>query len=221
FVSTSRSDPLTASVSVISDSTNTVVATVNVGRNPYGYHYGLAYDSGKGEVFVATSASNTVSVISDSTNAVVAIVNVVGEAPGGMAYDSGKGEVFVANTASGTLIGTVSVISDSTNTVVATVNVGTYPNSVAYDSGKGEVFVANPFTYAVYVISDGAPSTITSSTASSTSTTSTTISSSTSSVQYITTTNALEGGGGIPSVSYQLLGATIITLLLIASYLMV
>ena len=61
-----------ASVSVISDSTNAVVATVTVGINPES----VAYDSGKGEIFVANDGSNTVSVISDSTNAVVATVTV-------------------------------------------------------------------------------------------------------------------------------------------------
>ncbi len=91
-----------------------MVATVTVGIDPEG----VAYDSGKGEIFVANAGSNTVSVISDSTNAAVANVTV-GNRPAGVAYDSGKGEIFVANY----LSNTVSVISDSTNTVVATVTV--------------------------------------------------------------------------------------------------
>ncbi len=59
-------------VSVISDTTNTVVATVVVGANPFG----LAYDSNRGEIFVANYGSGTVSVISDSNNTVVATVKV-------------------------------------------------------------------------------------------------------------------------------------------------
>jgi len=55
-------DYLPNTVSVISDATNTVVATVNVGYGPAG----VVYDSGKGEVFVANSGDNTVSVISDA-----------------------------------------------------------------------------------------------------------------------------------------------------------
>jgi YVTN family beta-propeller protein len=51
------------SVSVISDSTNTVVATVPVGISSGG----VAYDSGKGEIFVTNSGDNTVSVISESS----------------------------------------------------------------------------------------------------------------------------------------------------------
>ena len=79
------------SVSVISDATNAVVATVTVGISCR-----FAYDSGKGEVFVVNSGADTVSVINDVTNTVVATVNVGGN-PQGITYDSAKSEVFVAN----------------------------------------------------------------------------------------------------------------------------
>ncbi len=170
-------------VSVISDVTNIVVATVAVGTNPLG----VAYDSGRGEVFVTDSSSNNVSVISDATNTVVATVTL-GLYPYGVAYDSGKGEVFVTagnsvsviSGATNTVVATVavgggemaydsgrgeiyvsnfisnnvSVISDATNTVVATVAVGSGPQAVAYDSGRGEVFVADTDSNNVSVISD-------------------------------------------------------------------
>ncbi len=77
----------------------------------------LAYDSEKGEMFVASYYANVVSVISDTTNTVVATVGV-GLGPAAVAYDSGRQEVFVANYDSDT----VSVISDGTNRVVATVS---------------------------------------------------------------------------------------------------
>jgi len=70
-----------------------VFATITVGSGPVL----VAYDSGKGEIFVACSNSNSgsfsVSVISDSTNAVVATITF--GVPLSMAYDSGKGKVFV------------------------------------------------------------------------------------------------------------------------------
>jgi YVTN family beta-propeller protein len=134
-------------VSVISDSSNAVVATVNVGVDPYG----LVYDAEKSEVFVTDDGSEAVSVISDKSNAVVATVEVgaqltteqnSGDQPYRIAYDFGKGEVYVANPESNT----VSVISDNNNTVVATVPVGTYPCSVTYDPGKGDIFVINSFS---------------------------------------------------------------------------
>ena len=126
-----------------------VVGSINVGKYPEG----VAYDSGKGEIFVINWDSSSVSVISDSTNTVITNVTVSG--PTGIAYDSGKGEIFVTNGGSWSAYGnTVSVISDSTNTIVATINVGNDPTGLAYDSGKGEIFVSNSGTNTLSVISD-------------------------------------------------------------------
>ena len=74
-------------VSVISDSSNTVIATINVGAGPLG----LVYDSSKSEIFVSNelSSGNDISVISDTDNKVVATVNG-GSAPEGLAYDSSQ-----------------------------------------------------------------------------------------------------------------------------------
>ena len=97
-------------VSVISDSNNKVVATVTLPK--LSQPDAVAYDSGKGAIFVANpgtnSAPGSVSVISDSTYAIIATVKV-GTGPNAMVYDSGEGEVFVVNSVDGT----VSVISDS------------------------------------------------------------------------------------------------------------
>jgi len=133
------------SVSVISDASNSVVATVPVGHFPDR----IAYDSGKGEVFVTNVGDNTVSVISDTSDTVVATV-AVGTYPYGIAYDSGKGEVFVTNYDSNT----TSVINDSNDNVVATIPSRSAPHGIAYDSGKGEVFVTNYDSDTVQVISD-------------------------------------------------------------------
>jgi YVTN family beta-propeller protein len=122
-----------------------VTTTITVGGSPWG----VAYDSGKSEIFLVNSASGTVSVLTDSKNKVVSTINV-GQSPYRDLYDSGQHEVFVANYAANT----VSVISDKSNSVVATVPVGTSPSSFAYDSGKGEMFVANSGSNDVSVISD-------------------------------------------------------------------
>ena len=80
----------TSTVSVISDSNNTAVATIPVGEETLSRAGAIAYDSGKGEIFVTletatgTNPSSLVSVISDSTNAVVANINV-GNDPDGIA----------------------------------------------------------------------------------------------------------------------------------------
>ncbi len=132
-------------VSVISDSADRVVATVDVGRYPGP----MAYDPGRSELFVANWLSNNVSVISNATDQVVATIPV-GTGPNGIVYDSGKGEILVTNF----LSGNVSIISDSNNTVVATIPLNGVPYPPVYDPNKGEVFVPNPGNDTVSVISD-------------------------------------------------------------------
>ena len=66
----------TSTVSVISDSTNAVVATVALPQGSQASN--AAYDSGKGEIFVVDTGNDEVSVISGSTNAVVANISVGG-----------------------------------------------------------------------------------------------------------------------------------------------
>jgi YVTN family beta-propeller protein len=134
-----------ANVSVINDTTDTIIANVTTGGNPNG----VAYDSGKGEIFVANYGTNNVSVISDNNNTVVANINV-GTSPTALTYDGAKGEIFVANYVSSN----VSVIADSNNTVVANLSVGTAPDSMAYDMADGEIFVTNSQSNNVSVISD-------------------------------------------------------------------
>lgn len=146
----------TTNVSVVSDSTLKILANVSVPNNSsftdLYFENGMAYDSGKGEVFVANEYSGTVSVISDTSNTIVATI-AVGSYPMALAYDSGKGEVFLTNDGPSN----VTVLSDTTNSVVATITLGGTFNgiargSLAYDSSKGEVFVASPPN--VSVISD-------------------------------------------------------------------
>ena len=140
--------PTAGTVSVISDSSNNVIATINVGEGPLG----VAYDSAKGEIFVSNEESSTISVISDSNNNVVATANG-GSAPEGLAYDSAKSEIFVANYDSSS----VSVISDKNNALVETVQLSGYsgdPTGLAYDPSKGEIFETSSAGASVFVISD-------------------------------------------------------------------
>ena len=127
-----------------------------MGTNPNG----IAYDSAKGEIFVANWGSNTVSVISDDSDSMVATVpmgtNILGAPhPIGVTYDPAKGEVDVVNSYPDTSgYGSVSVISDSNNTILDSITVGGYPIYTAYDSAKGEIFVTNSEDNFISVISD-------------------------------------------------------------------
>jgi len=147
-------------LSVISDSSNTVVANISLGSLPQTTGFQLAYDSGKGEMFVSVSVNNSVSVVSDATNSVVATVKV-GNAPMGLAYDSAKNEIFAVDY--GPPFNTISVISDTSNRVVANVTIAQVnPESeyAAYDPAKGEVFVTNVAGSGVIVVSDSSNSVV-------------------------------------------------------------
>ena len=101
-------------VSVISDGNNTVVATVNVGSTPQG----VAYDSGKGEVFVVNSNQGTVSIIVQ---------------PNLYAVTFTETGLFSGTSWSVTLSG--STLSSTTNTIAFTEPNGTYPYTVGAVSG--------------------------------------------------------------------------------------
>jgi YVTN family beta-propeller protein len=110
-----------------------VAATIPVGSGPTG----VAYDSGNGNIYVASFLSRSVSVISTATNAVVASVPV-GNASD-ITYDSGNGNLYVSNYWSRN----ISVISGATNKVTGSIFVGGYPYGVRYDSGSGNLYVEN------------------------------------------------------------------------------
>ncbi len=137
-------------ISAISDSNDTLVATISwntPGNSQYNWPtqpVGMAYDSGKGEIFVSDVHDGNVFVFNDSTYANVATIQVETSA-GEMVYDPARGEVFVANSYQ------VSVINDSTNNVVANISVSA--TSLAYDPTLGEVLAYNGS--AISVINDG------------------------------------------------------------------
>jgi YVTN family beta-propeller protein len=134
----------TNNVSVISGSTDHVIATVPVRSQPVG----ITYDPGTGDVYVVNGGSNGVSVISASTNTVVATIPI-GFNPYGPTYDAGNGEIYVANWDSDNVTG----ISGWNNSVVANVPEGDTAIDAAYDSGNGQVYVTNFGSNNVSVIS--------------------------------------------------------------------
>jgi YVTN family beta-propeller protein len=92
-------------VSVISDQTDTVVASIPMPTNTV---Y-LTYDSKQGEIFVNYAGdNNTLSVISDSNDMVIANVTIANSSISSLAYDSSKSEIFASNPFNDT----VSVMSD-------------------------------------------------------------------------------------------------------------
>ena len=131
-------------IQVISDSTNTQVADITALTQYAGAPYNMAYDSGKGEIWVADVTGAY--AISDSNNQVVA--NVTTNAPPSWGtltqavYDPKTGEVFISfSDTTGASTPYIQVISDSSNTVVANLTQATV-TGIVDDSAKSEIFAS-------------------------------------------------------------------------------
>jgi YVTN family beta-propeller protein len=134
-----------STVSVISGSTDSVIATILVGRLPIW----IAYAPPNNKLYVTDIGSNDVYVINGATNKVIKNIPV-GNGPFGIAYNPSNNNVYVANIADGT----VSVINTSTDNVVGTielVNVVSPPPStvdpiaLAYYSANGGAMYVGGF----------------------------------------------------------------------------
>jgi YVTN family beta-propeller protein len=101
-------------VSVIDTTTNTVIATVPVGRDPRG----VAVTPDGTKVYVTNFDDNTVSVIGTVTNTVFATIPV-GEQPTGLAVTPDGSRVYVANSNTTASPWTLSVIDTATKAVSA------------------------------------------------------------------------------------------------------
>jgi YVTN family beta-propeller protein len=130
-------------VTVISDATDTIVTNVTTGAVPLG----LAFDSARDEVYIASFSSSSVEVVSAATGGIVANLTV-GYGPNDVMYDSGRGEIFVANSVSGN----VTVINDTSDTIAATLPVGI--DNLAYDAANDQIFGIGDLGYGVMVIND-------------------------------------------------------------------
>lgn len=146
-------------VSVISDSNNTVLVSIPVGELP---HY-AAYDPRRGEIFVTNLQDGFVSVISDTTHTVIANVSLPKPGFSGgnsdITYDSKTGEIFVLYRG-----GTVNVISDSSLSWVrahdVTLGLGGDCFGIAYNPAKESIFVANAMNNSVFILSTSQTSTV-------------------------------------------------------------
>ncbi len=141
-------------VSVVDNTTNTVVKTITVGSLPTG----VAVSPDGNTVYVTNRASGTVSMIdtnpaSPTYNTVAKTVKV-GSSPTDVAVSPDGNEVYVTNQSSNT----VSVIdTDPTHittyrTVVKTITVGTGPTGVAVSPDSNTVYVTNRTSGTVSVI---------------------------------------------------------------------
>jgi YVTN family beta-propeller protein len=106
-----------STVSVISGSTDSVIASILVGRLPHSIAYVPPHSN---KLYVTNEGSDDVYVINGATNRVIKNIPV-GDRPWGIAYNPSTNNVYVANFANGT----VSVINTSNDTLISTI---TLPN---------------------------------------------------------------------------------------------
>ena len=132
------------SVSVIDEADNSVVATIPVGRYPYG----VAITPDGAFAYVANYYDNTVSVIATATATVVATVPV-GANPSGVAVTPDGKLAYVTDYGANR----VSVITTADNKVAATILVGDGPLRVAITPDGTAVYIANYPANTISVIS--------------------------------------------------------------------
>ncbi len=135
FVTNTDSD----SVSVISATTDAIVATVGVGYGPSG----ITFVPGANELFVVNGGSDNISVISAATDTITHTISV-GQTPVSDVYDPTTNQVFVANSGSDNL-SVINVSGPQANTVVTSIPVSPnpfyYPTGLAYDPATREIAV--------------------------------------------------------------------------------
>ena len=115
-------------------STRSLLATVNVGRNPQG----VAVAPNGQNIYVANFDDNTVSVVSRATQTVAATVPS-GVGPTGVDVTPNNNYAYVTNFTDNT----ISVIRTSDNSVIKTITVGTNPNGIAVSPNGAYVYVTN------------------------------------------------------------------------------
>src|SRR5919107_717227 len=143
---------VTGTVSVINGTTNTIVATIYVDKNPQA----IAYNPANGLFYVANTYSNTLSIINGTTNSLIGSIPVgdfPGKSPTGIAVNSINNTVYVTNTGSNT----VSVINGTTNVVLGNITSGMggsffSPTGIAYNSDNDNLYVTNRGSDTVSVI---------------------------------------------------------------------
>ena len=133
----------TDDVSVIDSATNTVVDTIDAGRQPNN----IEFNPSNTNIYVTNRDSDDVSVIDSATNAVVDTIDVGGQ-PNNVEYNPSNNMMYVTNYESNT----VSIIDSTTNLVVDTVPVGVKPYAILFNPSNNDVYVANQGSGTVSVI---------------------------------------------------------------------
>ena len=121
-------------VSVVKLVTNTVIATINVGKYPTG----VSVSPDGSRAYVTNQGENTVSVIDTRTNTVIGTVTV-DYGPLGIIVSPDGSKIYVANSPGNS----ISVINAATNGVIATIPING-PWDLAISPDGTRLYVSNP-----------------------------------------------------------------------------
>jgi YVTN family beta-propeller protein len=129
-----------STVSVISSSTDSVIANILVGRSPIS----IVYAPAGNKLYVANQGSDDVYVINGATNKVIKNIPV-DNSPVGTAYNPSNNDVYVVSNVNNT----VSVIDTATDSVIDTILLDSVlpppsslnPIFLAYDRTNGGIYV--------------------------------------------------------------------------------
>ena len=142
----------TGTVSVINSTTNTIVATIPVDKNPQA----IAYNPANGLLYVANMLSGTLSIINGTSNSLIGSMplgDYPGKSPTGIAVNPINNTIYVTNMGSNT----VSVINGTSNVVIDNITSSAAgnlfsPAGIAYDSDNNKIYVTNRGSDTVSVI---------------------------------------------------------------------
>ena len=136
---------------VIDGASNAVIATIPVGKAPFG----VAVNPTSDRVYVANHEDDTVSVIDRASNAVIATIPA-GDGPADVGVNPINDRIYVSNHGHVQGAVTLDVINGATHTVIATVPVGSAPGNiwVGVNRSTDRVYVSVAEDGAVYVIAD-------------------------------------------------------------------
>jgi YVTN family beta-propeller protein len=131
---------LSSTVSVISSSSDSVIASILVGRNPTS----IVYAPPNNKLYVTNAGSADVYVINGATNKVIKNIPV-DDSPVGTSYNPSNNDVYVVGNANNT----VSVLDTSTDSVIDTIRLDSVlpppsflnPVFLAYDRTNGGMYV--------------------------------------------------------------------------------
>jgi YVTN family beta-propeller protein len=157
YVANSLGD-YTSTLSVISDASNTITATIPVNcagappatwlENPYG----VVLDSRTGDLYVSCEISDGLSIVSTANNSQVGFVPLNGSTTA-LAVNPSTGEVWAAGPFTGDVYG----VSDTSHTLLAQGPTGGYPfEGLAVDTRTGDLYVSNWKSADVAVLSPSA-----------------------------------------------------------------